>query len=67
MSTSLKRLLAKPTKPITGTPITWIKANRRRRHPILGIPPCFICGRSDDDVVWYNCQTGGVRCLECKE
>ena len=39
----------------------------RRSAPYVRfvIPPCFVCDNETDDVVMYNCASGGARCLRC--
>jgi hypothetical protein len=64
--TALGKLLS-PKKKAGPRPVQWIKLNRRRIYHRLVIPPCFVCGSETAEVVWFNCKTGGVRCLGCRD
>jgi hypothetical protein len=63
-SPALRKLLS-PKKKAEPRPIQWIKLNRNRCYHRLVIPPCFVCGSETAEVIWFNCKTGGVRCLAC--
>ncbi len=51
-------------KEASPRPVTW-KVRRSAPYVRFVIPPCFVCGNETDDVVMYNCSSGGVRCLRC--
>ena len=63
-SPALRKLLA-PKKKSEPRPVSWIKLHRDCCYHRLVIPPCFVCGNETDDVVWYRCDSGGVRCVRC--
>ena len=63
-SQALRRLLGPRVKK-PSRPVSWIKVRRDAPYVRFVIPPCFVCDNETDDVVMYNCASGGARCLRC--
>ena len=65
MTSPAMRKLLGPRVKKPSRPITWIKVRRDAPYVRFLVPACFVCGNKTDDVVMYNCSSGGVRCLRC--